>query len=92
MHIYSVFLKSFFCRGGDKETDRRRKIRCLHFHSRVEGVKGMLIVLTVGGGKGMFALCIWSILLFLLYLLALSLLPTMLVCSTVKSPMVGMIF
>ena len=49
----TVFLKSFFCRGGDKEADRRRKIRCLHIHSRVEGGNGMLLVLTVGGGKGM---------------------------------------
>ena len=57
MHIYSVFLKSFFfCRGGDKEADKRRKIRCLHIHSRVEGGNGMLIVLTVGGGKEMLTL------------------------------------
>ena len=52
MHIYSVFLKLFvFCRGGDKEADRRRKIRCLHIHSRVDGGRGLLTVLAVGGGK-----------------------------------------
>ena len=33
--------------------DRRRKIRCLHIHSRVDGGRGLLTVLAVGGGKGM---------------------------------------
>ena len=55
MHICSVFLKSFFCRG-DKEADRRRKIRCLHIHSRVDGGRGLLTVLAVGGGKEMLTL------------------------------------
>ena len=48
----TVFLKSFFCRE-DKKADRRRKIRCLHIHSRVDGGRGLLTVLAVGGGKGM---------------------------------------
>ena len=54
----TVFLKSFFCRGGDKEADRRRKIRCLHIHSRVDGGRGLLTVLAVGGGKGMLIVCL----------------------------------
>ena len=40
------------------ETDRRRKIRCLHIHSRVDGGRGLLTVLAVGGGKGMLIVCL----------------------------------
>ena len=87
----TVFLKSFFCRGGDKEADRRRKIRCLHIHSRVDGGRGLLTVLAVGGGKGMLtvlAFCIWSILFDWLWAFC----QLMLVCGTVKFPMVGKLF